>query len=503
MKKYLVIFIVITVFYYFYKYCVQSNTDNFADNLGESNTILVDLSGNFISAPQAALPQALPSLVTASPSFVSDISTNFINPTLFTPPPPPPSFVSDISTNFINPTLFTPPPPSFVSDISTNFINPTLFTPTSTLTPTPTATPTLVSDISTNFINPERKTEEPSITVLRRNILSTVDLGQLSQTALTEATSAVATAKQTPTREILKIAITKIETTRELLYQELQLSADVQSRAEQPGIEPIFKDTILKLREDAQNKQLSLTPLLQELGTLLIAQPYIKDNIELFNIIIDQKYDKNAILSDAILMDTLKYTNETFDSKLSNYELEIIYRYVKYTRNDPSVTNTIVNMKELVLNKRFPIGVIMAWNFESIPNGWAICDGTKGTPDLRGRFILSTDRRKDKRGKIKKELKEKGGAESVTLTIKQLPKHKHSWEAYNDNYDEFHKYKSNIINKNYETSTFYGLTDDNNNRKREINTNDQGGIIEDKKGRTKPYETMPPFYVLTYIMKIK
>ena len=89
------------------------------------------------------------------------------------------------------------------------------------------------------------------------------------------------------------------------------------------------------------------------------------------------------------------------------------------------------------------------------------------------------------------------------MTIKQLPKHKHSWEAYNDNYDEFHKYKSNIINKNYETSTFYGLTDDNTNRKREIYTNDQGGMIEDKKGRTKPYETIPPFYVLTYIMKIK
>ena len=145
----------------------------------------------------------------------------------------------------------------------------------------------------------------------------------------------------------------------------------------------------------------------------------------------------------------------------------------------------------------------MAWNFESIPSGWAICDGTKGTPDLRGRFVLSSDRRKDNRGRIKKELNVKGGAESVTLTIKQLPKHSHSWEAYNDNYDEFHKYKSNIINKNYETSTFYGLTDDNTNRKREIYTNDQGGMIEDKNGRTKPYETIPPFYVLTYIMKIK
>jgi hypothetical protein len=25
-----------------------------------------------------------------------------------------------------------------------------------------------------------------------------------------------------------------------------------------------------------------------------------------------------------------------------------------------------------------------------IPDGWAICDGTNGTPDLRGRFIRMT-----------------------------------------------------------------------------------------------------------------
>jgi len=37
-----------------------------------------------------------------------------------------------------------------------------------------------------------------------------------------------------------------------------------------------------------------------------------------------------------------------------------------------------------------PQGIIVMWagNPSSIPTGWAICDGTNGTPDLRGRFVV-------------------------------------------------------------------------------------------------------------------
>ncbi|UCG71206.1 MAG: tail fiber protein, partial [Thermoplasmata archaeon] len=31
-----------------------------------------------------------------------------------------------------------------------------------------------------------------------------------------------------------------------------------------------------------------------------------------------------------------------------------------------------------------PSGTIVMWNGTVIPNGWALCDGTNGTPDLRG-----------------------------------------------------------------------------------------------------------------------
>jgi len=37
-----------------------------------------------------------------------------------------------------------------------------------------------------------------------------------------------------------------------------------------------------------------------------------------------------------------------------------------------------------------PSGIIVMWSgaIASVPNGWRICDGTNGTPDLRDRFII-------------------------------------------------------------------------------------------------------------------
>ncbi len=37
-----------------------------------------------------------------------------------------------------------------------------------------------------------------------------------------------------------------------------------------------------------------------------------------------------------------------------------------------------------------PPGIILLWrgSLGSIPDGWALCDGTFGTPDLRNRFVV-------------------------------------------------------------------------------------------------------------------
>lgn len=53
----------------------------------------------------------------------------------------------------------------------------------------------------------------------------------------------------------------------------------------------------------------------------------------------------------------------------------------KMTDLEEFVTKAIANM--------FPIGTIVAYSGDKskIPDGWALCDGTKGTPDLRNRFL--------------------------------------------------------------------------------------------------------------------
>lgn len=53
------------------------------------------------------------------------------------------------------------------------------------------------------------------------------------------------------------------------------------------------------------------------------------------------------------------------------------------TINDISGTTGIFNTLNLL-----PKGLIMAWNGSTAPSGWAICDGTNGTPDLSKLFIL-------------------------------------------------------------------------------------------------------------------
>lgn len=46
--------------------------------------------------------------------------------------------------------------------------------------------------------------------------------------------------------------------------------------------------------------------------------------------------------------------------------------------------------KKTDLSSAIPAGVIVMWSGSaaSIPSGWRLCDGTNGTPDLRGRFII-------------------------------------------------------------------------------------------------------------------
>lgn len=72
-----------------------------------------------------------------------------------------------------------------------------------------------------------------------------------------------------------------------------------------------------------------------------------------------------------------------------------------------------------------PSGAIIAYHGSGVPSGWALCDGTNGTPDLRGRFIVgaSTSRAPGSTG----------GQEYVTLSDQQsgIRAHVHTTDQAN------------------------------------------------------------------------
>jgi len=121
-----------------------------------------------------------------------------------------------------------------------------------------------------------------------------------------------------------------------------------------------------------------------------------------------------------------------------------------------------------------PRGIVVAWSHIPIsaPEGWAICDGTLGTPDLRDRFIL---------GGGSHQAFTTGGTETETLTIAQMPSHNH------------------MINTAIES----GYTNANmvDNYYTKYPSGPRGDVIQPA-GGSQPHNNMPPYYVLWYIMKL-
>jgi microcystin-dependent protein len=135
-----------------------------------------------------------------------------------------------------------------------------------------------------------------------------------------------------------------------------------------------------------------------------------------------------------------------------------------------------------------PLGCIVLWSGSAsdIPDGWALCDGQtvngRRTPDLRGRFVVGYDSQDNDYNTVGHT----GGAKEVTLTVEQLPAHKHNTSVHTVGY-------AAAYNGSKEAATY-----DSNGK-----NNGNMDISGDNTGGGRAHENRPPYYTICFIMRVK
>ena len=170
--------------------------------------------------------------------------------------------------------------------------------------------------------------------------------------------------------------------------------------------------------------------------------------------------------------------------------------------------------------------MIISWSgsIESIPVGFALCDGTNGTPDLRNRFIMGA--------MDTMHVNQTGGASNVELAASNLPTHTHEASSTfvgdtlpnhaHNVYDPGHTHPLGQDNTNkycyqgpYQrfgsmssgscTTNFFTGTGTTSISIDAASGGTPSGIVTttiQSNGSSTPFSILPPFYALAYIMKL-
>ena len=130
-----------------------------------------------------------------------------------------------------------------------------------------------------------------------------------------------------------------------------------------------------------------------------------------------------------------------------------------------------------------PVGGIIMWsgNANNVPDGWKLCDGTDGTPNLKGKFIVGYDPADSDYNTVGKT----GGERSVTLSTAQMPSHSHSATVR----------VSGLAASSNGDKDFFAPSWKTKNSEDTITTN--------SKGSGQPHENRPPYYAMCFIMRVK
>ena len=173
-----------------------------------------------------------------------------------------------------------------------------------------------------------------------------------------------------------------------------------------------------------------------------------------------------------------------------------------------------------------PVGTIILWSGDAPPDDWALCNGQviQGvqTPDLRGRFVLGVGQGL---GLTERRIGDRGGSEEHVLVAAELPSHAHSFAA--GRFDAFSlavsirgDHTHSLKSEDAKVGWFYAPREG----QRWWDPNLLGHALAEQKtsvegshahrvdispaqtsaqGGGRPHPTLPPFYALAYIMRVR
>lgn len=208
-----------------------------------------------------------------------------------------------------------------------------------------------------------------------------------------------------------------------------------------------------------------------------------------------------ATMPDGSINDTTKSNTTTYSSnKIEETINSLLTKHADDKTNPHNVTASQVGaytkeetnqkISQIDVSSAVPSGVVVMWTgtIVDIPEGWFLCDGNNGTPNLKDRFVMGAT--------TQTEMTKTGGskdavvvAHSHTGSTNTTGNHRHGISGYNGGFS------SNVLFS----------SDSNNGQSRSGNTSYAGNhshsLLINSTGETGVDKNLPPYYKLAYIMK--
>lgn len=129
-----------------------------------------------------------------------------------------------------------------------------------------------------------------------------------------------------------------------------------------------------------------------------------------------------------------------------------------------------------------PSGLISLWSGAEvdIPEGWVLCNGENGTPDLRDKFVIGAGNGYS--------VGSEGGEARHVLTVSEIPPHSHA-------------IKSDIDNEAY-NQKWAPWTEYTTGWTQQANSTETAATYTQLAGGGEAHNNLPPYYALCYIMKL-